>query len=322
VPSPAAATSAVPAETAAVPAETAAVPAETAAASAGHAAVPQRHRPEHGAAEARSGETGTARSARASGTPGSHAKPRGQLGDRRLARRRRRRQGRLGARQRHAGGVVVGGQHVPAARVEDPVGHVQPAAGDECELHLPVSVAALLCVPLSVFRVNAEPSQPLGYHLAKPRTRSRRGGIALAAYRRGLRLLRYVGAFGKDRALEPAHALDGDAGRVRDFLHSFPGADSCLDLLGSQRALHFDFVLREPGGLAERHCPEAFIYRQREARAPSWYCEHSVTAILAHRDEAQFLHRRPFRPGPFYRLLRTGPATVGRHPFWRYPGVL
>ncbi len=244
------------------------------------------------------------------------------MGDRGLARRRRRRLRRLGTRQRHAGGVVVGGLYMPAARVEDPLGDVQTAAGDERELHLPASVAALLGVPLSVFRVNAETGQPLGHYLAKPRARSRRGGIALAAYRRGLRLLRYIGAFGQDRALEPAHALDGDAGRVRDVLDSFPGADSCLDLLGSQRALHFDFVLSEPGGLAERHRPEALVYRQREARAPSRYCEHSVTAILAHRDEAQFLHRRPFRPGPFYRHPRTGPATVGRHPSWRFPGVL
>jgi len=62
--------------------------------------------------------------------------------------------------------------------------------------------------------------------------------------------LGYIGAFGKDRAFEPAHPLNGDTGRIRDLLHRFTGADSCLDLLGSQRALHFDLVLREPGGLA------------------------------------------------------------------------
>ena len=263
------------------------------------AAVTKRDRPEDRTAEPGSAEARTRRRARSGAAPGGRAEPRGQLGDRRLARRRRRRLRWLGPRQRHAGGIVIGGQHVPAARVENPLGDVQPAAGNERELHLPVSVAALLGVPLSVFRVNVESGQPLGNHLAQPRARSRRGGIALAAYQRSLCLLRYVSAFGQDRALEPAHALDGDAGRVRDFLDSFPGADSCLDLLGSQRALHFDFVLSEPGGLAERHRPEALVYRQREARAPSRYCEHSVTAILAHRDEAQFLHRRPFRPGPF-----------------------
>jgi hypothetical protein len=110
-------------------------------------------------------------------------------------------------------------------------------------------------------------------------------------------LVRHVGTLGQDRTLEPAHALDRDAGRVRDLLDRFPGPDSRLDLLGSQRALHFDLVLHEPGSLAEGNRPEPLVYRQREACAAPRHREDSVTTVLAHRDEAQFLHRRPFRSG-------------------------
>ena len=180
------------------------------------------------------------------------AEPRGQLGDGRFARRRCRRLRRFGARQRHARGVVVGGQHVPATRIEDPLGLVQVAAGGERELDLPASVAAFLRVPQRIVRVGTDRVHPLGHDLAQPRAWGR---ISVAADRRLLSLVRDVGAFGQDRSFEPAHALDRDAGRVRNFLHRFPGPDSCLDLLGSQRALHFDLVLREPGGLAQGHRP-------------------------------------------------------------------
>ena len=221
--------------------------------------------------------------------------PRSQVGDGRLTRRRRGRLGRLGAGQRHPGGVVVGGQHVPAALIEDPLGGVQASAGDEDQLHLPAAVAELLRVPLRVFRINAEHLQPFGHDLAQPRTW---GSVPLTSYRCQLGLICHVGALGQDRTLEPAHTFDRDAGRVRDFLYRFPGPDSCLDLLGSQRALHFDLVLREPGGLAEGNRPEPLVNRQREACAAPRYREDSVSAVLAHRDEAQFLHRRPFRSGP------------------------
>ena len=223
------------------------------------------------------------------------AEPRGQPGDRRLARRRGRGLRRLGARQRHARGVVVIRQHMPAPRVEDPFGRVQATAGGEGELDLPAAVAALLRVPLRVVRVAADRVEPLGHDLAQPRARCR---ISVAADRRGLRLVRHVGTLGQDRSLEPAHALDGDAGRVRDFFHRFPGPDSCLDLLGSQRALHFDLVLREPGGLAQSHRPEPLVYRQHETCAPPGDGEDRVPAVLAYRDEAQFLHRRPFCSDP------------------------
>jgi hypothetical protein len=218
-----------------------------------------------------------------------------QLRNRRFARWRCGGLGLFAARQRHAGGIVIGGHHVPAARIEDPFGHVQAVTGDESELYLPASVAPLLRVPLSVFGVGADRLQPLGHDLAKSGTRR---AIALASYRRGLGLVRYVGAFSQDRTLEPAHAFDRNAGRVGDLLHRFPGPDSCLNLLGSQGALHFDLVLHEPGCLAKGNRPEPLVYRQREACATPRYCEDSVTTIFAHRDEAQFLHRRPFRSGP------------------------
>ena len=232
----------------------------------------------------------------AGAVPGRGTQPRRQVRHGRLARRRRGRLGRLGARQRHPGGVIVGRGHVPAARIEDPLCGVQAAACDEGQLDQPASVAALLGVPLRVVGVSAEDLHPFGHYLAQPRARGR---VPLTSYRRSLSLIGQVRALGQDGTLEPSHALDRDAGRVRDFLHRFPGPDSCLDLLGSQRALHFDLVLREPGGLAEGNRPEPLVNRQREPRAATGHPEDSVLAVLAHRDEAQFLHRRPFRPGPF-----------------------
>ena len=243
--------------------------------------------------------------------PRRGAQPRSQVRHCRLARRRRGRLGRLVPRQRHPGGVVVGRQHVPAPRIEHPLCGVQAVAGDEGQLHLPASVAALLRVPLRVFRISAEDLESFGHDLAQPRTG---GSVPLASHRRQLGLICHVGAFGQDRALEPAHALDRDAGRVRDFLYRFPGPDSCLDLLGSQRALHFDLVLREPGGPAEGNRPEPLVNRQREACAAPWHPDDGVLAVLAHRDEAQFLHRRPFRSGP-------SACQSCRHRGWCFPST-
>ena len=92
--------------------------------------------------------------------------PGSQVGDSRLAQRRRGRLERLGARQRHPGGVVVGRQHVPAALIEDPLSRVQASVGDERQLYLPAAIAELLRVPLRVFRIGAE-------HLRPVRSRSR-----------------------------------------------------------------------------------------------------------------------------------------------------
>jgi hypothetical protein len=50
--------------------------------------------------------------------------------------------------------------------------------------------------------------------------------------------------------------------------------------------------------MAQGYRPEPFVYRQRETRTPSGDGEDRVTTVLAYRDEAQFLHRRPFRSDP------------------------
>ena len=99
---------------------------------------------------------------------------------------------------------------------------------------------------------------------------------------------------GEHRAFEPAHALNRNASRIGDLFRRLASADSCLDLLGSQRTLHFDLVLGEPGGLALSDRPEPLVNRQDVAPASPRDREDSVTAVLADRDEAQFLHRGPF----------------------------
>src|SRR4030081_332447 len=105
---------------------------------------------------------------------------------------------------------------MPAARVEQPLRDVQAAAGPDRELPLPAAVPVFPRVPRRVFRTGTQACQPFGDDLAE--TRAGRG-ISLAAHGRALRLLSHVGAFGEHRALEPAHPLDRDAGRVRDLFY-------------------------------------------------------------------------------------------------------
>ena len=178
-----------------------------------------------------------------------------ERGDGRLARQGDRLGRQFGLGQRQAGGVVVVGHDVAAAGIEDPLGDVQPAAGREREGDLPVAVAALAGVPLPVLGVRAGRGKALGHDVAEPRAWT--AGVARPAHRGGLGLVGDVGALGQDRAFEPAHALDRDAGGIGDLLRRLAGADSCLDLLGSQRTLHFDLVLGEPGGLAHARRPAA-----------------------------------------------------------------
>ena len=109
-----------------------------------------------------------------------------------------------------------------------------------------------------------------------------------------LGLLGPVGAFGQHRSLEPPYPLDRHSGRVGDLVRRLSGPDTVLDLLGSQGTLHFDLVLGEPGELPSRHDPQPFIDRQREAAAAPRCRQDGIAAILTHRDQAQFLHRRPF----------------------------
>ena len=177
---------------------------------------------------------------------------------------------------------------MPPARVEDPLGDVQPAAGRERQRDLPVAVAALARVPLPVRRVGARGGQPRGDDVAKPGTWTR--GVARPSHRACLRLVGDVGALSEDRTFEPAHALNRDASGISDLFRRLAGADTCLDLLGTQRTLHFDLVLGEPGGLAESNRPQPLIDRQDVPPAPPRDRKDSVTAILADRDEAQFLH--------------------------------
>ena len=140
--------------------------------------------------------------------------------------------------------------------------------------------------------VRAGRGEALGHDVAEPGTGS--AGVAGPAHGGGLGLVGDVGALGQDRPFEPAHALDRDAGGVGDLLRRLAGADSCLDLLGSQRTLHFNLVLGEPGGLALRDGAEPLVDRQDKTPAAPRDGEDSVTTVLADRDEAQLLHRRPF----------------------------
>src|SRR6202012_124630 len=181
--------------------------------------------------------------------------------------------------------------HVAAARVEQPLRDVQPAAGPEGQLDLPAAVTVLACVPLRVLGVGAQVSEPLGHRLPEPRARR---GVALPPDGRVLRLLGHVGPLSQHRSLEPADSLDRDPRRVCDLLDRLPGTNSGLDLLGPQGILHFDLVRGEPGELAFGDRPQPVVDGQHETPAPPRNGEDGVTAVFAYRDEAQFLHGRPF----------------------------
>ncbi len=189
------------------------------------------------------------------------------------------------------GGIIVWG-NVPAPRIEDPLGDLRPAAHRERDLYLPVAVGPLPGVPAGIIGNDAKLDEPLGDDLAEPRAWP---GVARAADRGPLRLLSPVLALGENRALEAAHPLDRDSCRVGDLIGRLSGADPVLDLLGSQGTLHFDVVLGEPGELPASDGPQAVVDGQRETPAPSRHRENGVTAVLADCDEAQLVHRRPFR---------------------------
>jgi hypothetical protein len=87
-------------------------------------------------------------------------------GDGSLAVSRRRGYRKLCSWQRHASGVVVYGNDVPTARVEHPLRDMQATAGGKGKQDLPVSIAALACVPLHVIGVRADLRQPLSRDLA------------------------------------------------------------------------------------------------------------------------------------------------------------
>src|SRR5690606_34842563 len=96
------------------------------------------------------------------------------------------------------------------------------------------------------------------------------------------------------RPLEPPDPLDRNAGRGGDLFRGLPGTDACLDLLGAQRALHFDLVLAETGEVATDGSTEPVVHRKSEARAPPGSSQHEIGAVLTHRDESELLHASPF----------------------------
>ena len=256
---------------------------------------------------------GVARSARAKS--GRVAQPRCQVRHGRLARRRGGRRGGFAAGSdiraalSSAGSTCLRrGSKIHSAACSRP-----PVMNVSWTSQLPSP--RLLGVPLRVFRFGAGSLHPFGHYLAQPRT-----GVASpdvvptpAGPDRTCRRARP----GPD--LEPAHALDRDAGRVRDFLDRFPGADSCLDLLGSQGTLHFDLVLREPGGLAEGNRPEPLVDRQREACAAPGHSENSVSGRprSPRRSAVPASSSLPLRPVRVPVLLPSG-VVLSRH----FPGVL
>ncbi len=220
--------------------------------------------------------------------------------------------GPVGLGQAQAPGQVIDGHDLAAPGVEDPLGDLRPPLDGELEMHLPVAVAALAGVPLEAVGGRAGLGEPLSDDLAQARARTRLG---VTAHRRPLRLLGPVLPLGEHRTLKPAHSLDGDAGRIGDLVRRLAGPDAVLDLLRSQRILHFDLVLGEPGKLAAGHRPQPVIDGQREPSAPSRNREDRIRAVLAHCDEAQLLHRRPFRAVAVFaaRVCVVGNRVVGDH---------
>ena len=189
------------------------------------------------------------------------------------------------------GGGVIGRADVPAPRVEHPLGEPGEFSGGEDERHLPAAVGALARVPFRLFHVRPEVAEALGQYVTQPAAWP---GVSRMADAGPLGLLGPVRAFRQYRSLEPAYPLDRHPGGVGDLLRRLSGTDPVLDLLGSQGTLHFDLVLSEPRELPSRDDPQPVIDRQREAPAAPRCCQDGIAAILTHRDQAQFLHRRPF----------------------------
>src|SRR6201996_6560360 len=237
--------------------------------------------------------------ARPPARPAAGGEPSGGAGGRGPGRRRQRTPGgrrHLGLRQRQPGRVVVGRRHVPAPGVEQPLGDVQPAAGPGRQLTLPAPVTVLAGIPLRVFGVRAQLGEPDADDVSEP---GPGGRVTLPAHRCVLRLLGHVPSLGQHGSLEPADSFDRDPSRVGDLLDRLPGANTGLDLLGSQGILHFDLVLGEPGELTFGDRPQPVVDGQHETPAPARNGENGVAAVFAYRDEAQFLHGRPF---PFSRV--------------------
>ncbi len=192
---------------------------------------------------------------------------------------------------RQAQGLVVVGCHVALARVEEPLGVARVTVPHVAELDPPQAVVALGGVPVDLVGGHAAPGQPLRDEVAERRPRGR---LARHPYGHTLRLLGDVLPLLQHRPLEPADALDGDPGGRRDLLRRLSSSDAGLDLLGAQRALHFDLVLAETGEVAADGSTEPVVHGKREARTPSGSSQHEVGAVLTYRDESELLHASPF----------------------------
>src|SRR5262249_60291200 len=72
-----------------------------------------------------------------------------------------------------------------------------------------------------------------------------------------------------------------------------PGSAPVLDPLGSHRPLPYNLILRKPRELPACHDPQPVVDPEREAATAPRRGKDGVAAILANRDEAQFLHWRP-----------------------------
>jgi hypothetical protein len=171
---------------------------------------------------------------------------------------------------------------------------VRAAGVEERQPDPPGVVLALPGVPLDLFEVGSATAETFLDHVAERRAR----GFTGRADDTALGLLRHVLALLQDRALEPANPFHGDAGGFRDLLRGLACPDSGLDLLGSQRTLHFDLELAEAGEMPTDCRSEPVVHRQGEPGAPAGGGQHEVRTVLAHRDEAQLLHACPFQPIP------------------------
>src|ERR1022692_1589648 len=194
--------------------------------------------------------------------------------------------------QAEPGRIVIERGRVPSPRVEYPLGHLRAVARQEHQLDLPVAVRTLPGIPLGVIRARAALGQPLSDNLAEPGAGPR---VPRAADGCPLRLLGAVRPLGKYRALEAAHSLDRDARHVGDLVRGLSGTDPVLDLLGSQRILHFDLILSEPRELAARNRPGT----ARTAYLPS-----SLTATR----RSSCIDVPSALPGPRRGVARTSPG--------------
>ena len=236
-----------------------------------------------------------------------------------------RQRGQVGLGQREPGRVIVGRGDVAAPRVEHPLRHRgRPLTVNiswTCQLLSPrfreSHCTSSAATPSSARRsVTISPRRGPGPE--SPGCRMVAPWASCARYARSAR----TGPSNRRTA------LDRHACGVGDLLRGLSGTDTVLDPWVAR-----DSPLRSrtarAGRTAPGHDPQPVVDRQREAPAAPRHREDGVTAVLAHRDDAQFLHRRPFCTGqragqrvPCEGVARTSPGdeSVGREDSWPVPG--